>query len=238
MSNYSIFQLGDQAVTFSFSNAIEQEHHIQIIAMSAWLHDQAFAGFIDRIVSYHSLTLIYDAFCVKQKHAVANAFEFVQQKLKEAYLFSVQKEERRSIVCLQIPVCYDVCFALDLEFICAHAGLTSQEVIDLHISKRYRVYMIGFLPGFPYLGEVDKRIAVSRKEKPRAKIAAGSVGIAGIQTGIYPVDSPGGWQIIGRTPLKLFAKDEDPPVQIEAGDQVQFYPVSKKEFENFSESSQ
>jgi inhibitor of KinA len=237
MSNYSIFQLGDQAVTFSFNNAIGQEHHPRIMAMKAWLHDRAFAGLLDSIVSYHSLTLIYDAFRVKQEHAVVHAFEFVQEKLKEAYRSSEQQEKKISTVCLRIPVCYESCFAYDLEFISAHAGLTPQEVIDLHVHQRYRVYMIGFLPGFPYLGEVDKRIAVSRKEKPRAKVEAGSVGIAGVQTGIYPVDSPGGWQIIGRTPLTLFAKNEDPPVRIEAGDEVQFYPISKQAFENYSESS-
>jgi inhibitor of KinA len=122
-----------------------------------------------------------------------------------------------------------------MPLICAAAKLSSQEIIRLHTEKEYTVYMIGFLPGFPYLGFVDDRIAFARKNTPMAKVPAGSVGIAGKQTGIYPIDSPGGWQIIGRTPIKLFDAKRNPPVELQPGDGVQFYEITLDEFFKLSQ---
>jgi inhibitor of KinA len=129
----------------------------------------------------------------------------------------------------RIPVCYEGEYAPDLEGVAKEKGLSKEEVIGLHTSVIYRVYMIGFLPGFPYMGRTDPRLEIARKKQP-VSVWAGGVGIAGIQTGIYPLNSPGGWQIIGRTPMPLFNRHEDPPIRVQAGDSVQFYPVSKKEF--------
>ena len=130
---------------------------------------------------------------------------------------------------VRIPVCYDDEFAIDLRWIAEQKNLTREEIVHLHSSRQYRVYMLGFLPGFPYMGEVNEKIVVRRKPEPK-QILAGSVGIAGKQTGIYPLNSPGGWQIIGRTPRKLFDQDALLPVSLNAGDQVEFYPISKEEF--------
>ena len=124
-------------------------------------------------------------------------------------------------------------YAPDLEWVATQKGLSPEEVIGLHVAELYRVYMIGFLPGFPYLGTVDERLRLPRKAQP-VNVVAGGVGIAGMQTGIYPLNSPGGWQIIGRTPLILFDLAMDPPIRLQAGDQVQFYAVSSADFRDLS----
>jgi inhibitor of KinA len=133
---------------------------------------------------------------------------------------------------MKIPVCYDEEFAMDINKMAAAKNLSPEEVVRIHISKSYRVYMLGFLPGFAYMGELDEMIAMPRKPQP-VKIATGSVGIAGRQTGIYPLASPGGWQIIGRTPLKLFDGNSNEPTLLRAGDSVQFYSITRDEFANY-----
>jgi inhibitor of KinA len=133
---------------------------------------------------------------------------------------------------INIPVCYDPEFGPDLENLAREKNITTEDVIRIHTSKPYRVFMLGFLPGFAYMGEVDERISMSRKNQP-VPVAAGSVGIAGKQTGIYPLLSPGGWQIIGRTPVHLFNKEKEQTTLLKAGDRVQFIPVSKNEFTRY-----
>lgn len=137
---------------------------------------------------------------------------------------------------IRIPVCYDDQeFAPDLKIVCDHAKLTKDEVIKLHSSTDYLIYMMGFLPGFPYLGGMDERLKTPRLQTPRTKIPAGSVAIGGEQTGLYPVESPGGWNIIGRTPLKVFDLNRKPKFLYKAGDKIRFVPISRTEFEHFDE---
>ncbi|MBX6395501.1 MAG: 5-oxoprolinase subunit PxpB, partial [Alicyclobacillaceae bacterium] len=131
---------------------------------------------------------------------------------------------------VEIPVCYGGEFGPDLAYVADYHGLTPERVIEIHSSTEYRVYMIGFAPGFPYLGGLSPELATPRKTSPRLTIPAGSVGIAGNQTGVYSVSTPGGWQIIGRTPLVLFRPDLHPPSLLKAGDRVRFYPISREEF--------
>ncbi len=146
-----------------------------------------------------------------------------------------QPEEIRDVVCrnLHIPVCYSLKYGLDLPEISKHIKLPVDEIIRLHTAGKYKVYMLGFLPGFAYMGDVDERIAVPRKSEPRLSIEPGSLGIAGTQTGIYPLASPGGWQIIGRTPVKLFDKEKGDAVYFRAGDEVEFYTITEDEFDNY-----
>lgn len=137
---------------------------------------------------------------------------------------------------IRIPVCYDdEEFAPDLKIVCDHAKLTKDEVIKLHSSTDYLIYMMGFLPGFPYLGGMDERLKTPRLQTPRTKIPAGSVAIGGAQTGLYPVESPGGWNIIGRTPLKVFDLNREPKFLYKAGDKIRFVPISRAEFDTFDE---
>eukprot|EP01136_Pigoraptor_vietnamica_P038048 Opistho-1_new@106825 len=131
---------------------------------------------------------------------------------------------------ITIPVCYDLSLAPDLVELATLHQLSVEEVIQLHTAQTYRVYMIGFLPGFAYMGSVDERIRTARKANPRTKVPAGSVGIAGEQTGIYPLDSPGGWQLIGQTPLPLFDATRTDPCLLQPGDEVQFCSISLTAF--------
>lgn len=233
MPEYTIFQVGDQAVTISLGNSIKPSYHERVISMQRWLQQNSFPGLRDIVIAYSSLTLVYDLYRIKNEFSIENVSEFIQEKLKEAYNNS-QQIVAGELRVVEIPVCYEDPFSHDMDLICSQNKITRSRAIELHSAQTYQVYMIGFLPGFPYMAEVDELIRVPRKEKPRTLVEAGSVGIAGIQTGIYPVNSPGGWQIIGRTPLILFDKNADPPVTLEPGNRVKFYPITRNEFENFN----
>ena len=135
---------------------------------------------------------------------------------------------------VEIPVCYGGEFGEDLADVAAHNGITEQEVIDIHSGGLYRLYMIGFLPGFPYLGGLDKRISRPRPKSPPTKIPTGAVGIGGEQTGIYPMESPGGWRLIGRTPVTLFDPDGILPLPYKAGDMIKFVAIDKAEYERIA----
>lgn len=235
MDNFSIFPLGDQAVTFSLPPIIKEEHHIRVMAMKTWLLENSFHGLKDVIVAYSSLTLLYDAYQVRRTLLVESPSLFAMNQLREAHRQTEHSSVSIEPKLLRIPVCYEPPFSPDLETVSAFTGIAEEQIIRMHSEKKYRVYMIGFLPGFPYLGEVDQRIVTPRKTTPRQKVEAGSVGIAGSQTGIYPLDSPGGWQIIGKTPFRLFEKNGEPPVILEPGNSVEFYSITRKEFENFTE---
>lgn len=134
----------------------------------------------------------------------------------------------------QIPVCYDPCFGIDLHVISKDKDLAIEEIIKLHTENSYTVYFTGFLPGFLYLGGLSEKLVVPRRETPRSKVIRGSVAIGSSQTGIYPQDSPGGWNIIGNSPVPLFAVQENPPIRIKAGDKIKFTPISKTEYEALS----
>lgn len=137
-----------------------------------------------------------------------------------------------------IPVCYEPEFGIDLELIATQKGISISRIIDLHTAPVYTVYFIGFLPGFLYLGGMDEKLRISRKEQPRLEVKKGAVGIGENQTGIYPKKSPGGWQIIGNSPVNFFNKNEDPPCKISAGDKVKFYDVSKERYATILEEVQ
>jgi inhibitor of KinA len=130
---------------------------------------------------------------------------------------------------IEIPVCYDPSLAPDIEEVVRHTGLTSVRVVELHAAPEYVVHMVGFLPGFPYLGGLDPRLTTPRRSTPRTRVPAGSVGIGGSQTGVYSIESPGGWQLIGQTAKRLFDVKRDPPVVLRIGDRVRFHPITIEE---------
>ncbi|NML21537.1 5-oxoprolinase subunit PxpB [Pseudoflavitalea sp. G-6-1-2] len=202
----------------------------KVMAMAAWFSDHAFEGLKNIIPAYSSLTVIYDPFLVKTLYQPdSTVYDWVKQLLQTAFEHS-DDISNRAVKRHQVPVCYEGIYAPDLGSMAASLKLPEEEIIRIHASTLYRVFMIGFLPGFAYLGTVDAQIAFPRKPQP-APVMAGSVGIAGKQTGIYPLNSPGGWNIIGRIPMKMFDPNAKEPVWMNPGDEVQFCPVSVREFE-------
>ena len=231
--NYKIYPLGDAAACIDLGNIIDEEINKKIIAIGEWLQSNFFEGLKDIVIAYGSISVYYDPAIVKKKnHFQSSVFKFISEKLETAFHQSVAEDETNKKT-IRIPVCYSNDFGIDMDFLSKEKNISKEEIIHLHTSKIYRVYMIGFLPGFSYLGKLDEGLAIPRKLRP-VTIAAGSVGIAGMQTGIYPLASPGGWQIIGRTPMKSFDPNATIPVMMNAGDHIQFYEISKDEFEDYA----
>src|SRR5262245_47159924 len=236
LPSYEIFQLGDSAITVDFGNVIDESINKRVLALYRQLSADPLPGVMETVPAYGSLTIYYDVFAISKMNIGTPVHEFVTQQMRERLERPVDQngEASRRVT---IPVCYERDFAPDAEWLAGRNGISVEELIHLHTSRQYRVYMLGFLPGFSYMGEVDEKIVVPRKTQP-VTVAAGSVGIAGKQTGIYPAQSPGGWQIIGRTPLKLFdpypteGEPGDSFCLLHPGDIVQFTSISKNEFEN------
>ena len=233
LNTYRIFSLGDSAITLDFGNTINEAINKEIIARFYQLTEEPLRGMIEAVPAYSSLTVYYDVFQLRKLvPAEQTVCEWITGQL-EKRIQGFLPENNLSSRIITVPVCYEKEFAPDIEEMARIKNLSVAEVIRIHTSKTYRVYMLGFLPGFAYMGEVEKKIEMPRKLQPGKKVEAGSVGIAGRQTGIYPLVSPGGWQIIGRTPLKLFDATKKEPTLLKAGDRVQFTSISKNEFENY-----
>ncbi len=184
------------------------------------------AGAIDVVPAYNSLLVVFDA----RGTTAAEIVQCLERALPAAEQLAHGGDEQTII---RIPVCYEGKYALDLQELAEQSGLTPNEVIAKHTAVTYSVACLGFIPGFAFLGYVDDAIATPRRDNPRPRVAAGSVGIAGTQTGVYPSDSPGGWNIIGRTPEKLYDPQNGLISRFEIGDSVQFYAISEKEFKTW-----
>ncbi len=182
----------------------------------------------DLIPAYASLTIVYDAFYIYEHfdHEVSGwANLHLRELLQDLDVTDIMAARH-----IEVPVCYDPSLGFDIEALAAQKSMSVDELINLHSGRSYTVYMLGFLPGFPYMGSVDAQLVAPRLSKPRALVPAGCVGIAGEQTGIYPLASPGGWNIIGQTPLRLFDAAREPASYCQPGDQVTFVPISAGEF--------
>jgi inhibitor of KinA len=226
----SVYPSGEQALTISFGNTISLEINAQVLELYHRLKERQTKFWVDLIPAYSTLTVVYDAVAIR-RHQIS-AFEWIRKELMEVLEadYPIEKKASRTIT---VPVCYALKFGLDSKSILATKKITIEKLVELHTAITYRVFMIGFLPGFAYLGIVDDKIAAPRLAKPHAHVPAGSVGIAGNQTGIYPLDSPGGWNIIGRTPVRIF--DAESPALLQPGDNVKFVSITKEEFEVFDQ---
>ena len=222
-----IYPLCETALSIEWGNTINESVHQQVTCLNRLLQQKPFIGFIETVPAYTTLTIYYQPELIAEENT--EPFLFVKNYV-ENLLSNLQIENLQNENIISIPVCYDDEFGHDLEFIATEKKISKEEVIAIHQQKEYMVYMMGFLPGFAYMGEVDDIIATPRKQTPRAIVEEGSVGIAGKQTGIYPLSSPGGWQIIGRTPLCLFDIQKQDPFLFKAGDRVKFYSITKEEF--------
>ena len=230
-ASYKIYFINDYAASIDFGNVIDKEINAKAIAIFNYLTSHPIGGMIEAIPAYSSVSVYFDIAAIRKKIAShKRVYEYIQNQLNQVVLN--QFDGFKTIPDLiRIPVCYADGFGIDLPWLAEQKNLSREEVIHLHNSRQYHVYMLGFLPGFSYMGEVDERIIVPRKPEPQS-ISAGSVGIAGKQTGVYPLNSPGGWRIIGRTPLKMFDKNKAEPCLLKAGDSVEFYPITRDEFDN------
>ena len=229
---YRILPLGDAAILVDCGNTISDAVSQAITSWFRRLQADPLPGMIEAVPAYSSLAVHYDPVTVyKVAPAGQTAYTWIKEQVEKRMAATIieEKEEPRLV---RVPVCYEMSFAPDIEDLAAHNGISVEELIHVHASVPYRVYMLGFLPGFAYMGPVDERLRAPRKASP-VPVAAGSVGLAGNQTGIYPLPSPGGWCIIGRTPLQMFDVNNETPVLLQAGDQVQFYSISRHEFENY-----
>ena len=224
--NYEIFPLGVTALTIEFGNEISVELNKSVIQLARFFEENSFLGFVETVPAYASLSVFYDVLRVRKNFPkFPTAFDAVKNFTENAWQSLGESAETESRL-IEIPVCFDAEYAPDLDSAAAENNLTEKEVVGIFLSKTYRVYMLGFLPGFAYMGEVDERIAAPRKTSPRLKVPKGSVGIAGRQTGIYSLESPGGWQIIGRTNVELFKPEAEMPTFLQAGDSVKFYKAN------------
>ncbi|HEV7622282.1 MAG TPA: 5-oxoprolinase subunit PxpB [Flavisolibacter sp.] len=230
---YTIFPLGDSALIIDFGNQIDEHINRKVFNLYFHLKSRTLSYITDLVPAYSSLAVYYNVVSVHYINHEKTAFETMAEMIENITAFETEINiiQPKNI---RVPVCYESKFAPDLQEVASAKKLSGAEVIHLHTSKKYRVYMLGFLPGFPYLGEVDEKLAMPRKSEPRLKVNTGSVGIAGKQTGIYPIESPGGWQIIGCTPLSIFNKEDiNNPVLFSAGDEVTFYSISEDEFDHY-----
>lgn len=231
-----ITPLGDSAVLIrvveNFDDAPD-DALTQVLATKRALEAAQIPGLVELAPAYTVVALFYDPVrAIDAGASVQNVFEWIEQRIRRA-LSEVEEIQANRIEgsLVEIPVCYETEFALDLEHVARHTGVHWKEVVDLHCAAEYRVHCVGFTPGFPFLGGLSRKIATPRRDVPRKEIPAGSVAIGGMQTGIYPIKSPGGWNVIGRTPRQLFDSQKDPPALLRAGDRVRFRSITREEFE-------
>ena len=213
---------GDSALVIEFGNEISVDINKKIRKMMDDIKKENIDGIVELVPTYCSLLINYDVLKIDYNTLVEKLKTFLNNDLETA--------EGEEVTLIEIPTLYNDEVGSDLSYVAEHNKLSKEEVIKIHTGTDYLVYMLGFMPGFTYLGGMSEKIATPRLESPRLQIYPGSVGIAGKQTGMYPSMSPGGWRIIGRTPLKLYNPDSDTPVYISSGDYVRYVSISEEEY--------
>lgn len=223
MHDVRILKAGEQGLVVEFGNVIDRDINADVHRLARTILSEMADDVLEVIPTYRSLMICFNPLHINRETLEAQIVLRLRQKDDVVAVHYAARV-------VTIPVCYGGRFGPDIEFVAQHNRVTVQEVIEIHTSQPYLVYMLGFTPGFPYLGGMSERIATPRLEKPRLKIPAGSVGIAGTQTGIYPVASPGGWQLIGQTPVKPFSPAASNPFLFAAGDYLHFTSINPDEY--------
>lgn len=231
LPNDEFSPLGDSGVLVKLGDVIDQSTHEKVVTLFDYLQKHPFPGMVEVVPSFTAVTVYYDPIQLFDPKSAVIPYERVLAILEEM-IGQLPKRQVKEERLVEIPVCYGGSFGPDLEVVANHSGLSPEEVIAIHSSTEYLVYMIGFSPGFPYLGGMDESLATPRRSSPRLAIPKGSVGIGGAQTGIYSIESPGGWQIIGRTPQSLFQPDHPSPSLLRSGDKVRFRPISEGDYDD------
>ena len=222
-----VIPAGDSAIVIEFEERIDPDVNARAVRLADALAREGIAGVRDVVPTYRSVAVYFDPLRVD--------YERLRNYL-DAVDHGTEVTAERSSETIRVPVCYGGDLGPDLAEVAAFAGITEQQVIKRHAGGSYRVYMLGFVPGFAYMCPVDSRIAMPRRPTPRVRVPLGSVGIGGIQTGVYPAETPGGWRLIGRTPLKPFDPARAKPFLMKAGDTVQFYPIDRAEYDAWPSS--
>ncbi|HEY8062899.1 MAG TPA: 5-oxoprolinase subunit PxpB [Gemmatimonadales bacterium] len=226
-----IAPLGDTALVIRVGTQIDEPTRRRVRAIARVLEDARIPGAADVVPGFTTVTVHYDPARVHAPDDPALAPYDLMHRHISSVLESVVDDALIDGASVEIPICYGGEFGPDLEHVASYTGLSEAGVIDLHSTAEYRVHLLGFLPGFPYLGGMDPRLATPRRGTPRTTVPAGSVGIGGAQTGVYPLESPGGWQLIGRSPVILFDPLRSPPTLLAAGDLVRFRAIDRREYD-------
>lgn len=216
--------MGDRGLLLEFGDEISPEIHQKVRTMALTIQAKAIPGVIETVPAYRSLLVLYDPLTI--------SLEMLKECLRKMEQTPLETSLPEPRLC-RIPVLYGGSFGPDLKGVAQYHRITEEEVVRLHCSRLYLVYLIGFMPGFPYMGELPPELVTPRLKTPRLVVPAGSVAIAQRQTGIYPMESPGGWHLLGRTPLRMFDPQKEPPSYLRMGDLVQFYPIGEKEFQEW-----
>ena len=230
MNTFRIVAAGDAAVIVELENRIDPVVNETAIALAKAIQTAAVPGVRDVVPTYRSVAIHFDPLRTDYDALVARVNTWMEDGSQS---LEGTRRPNGDPSPVRVPVCYAGGFGPDLSDVAAFAAVSEAEAVRLHTSRIYRVFMLGFMPGFPYMGIVDQRIAAPRLSTPRVRVPVGSVGIAGMQTGIYSVSTPGGWRIIGRTPLKPFDVSRGEPVLFKPGDAVQFYAIDPGEYARF-----
>ncbi|ANF96768.1 5-oxoprolinase subunit PxpB [Paenibacillus bovis] len=229
---WTIHPLGDSALLIEFGQEIHSDTLGRIQTAAQQIEQNPFPGWIECVPSYTTLAVYYDlaVLSLMNHPGSPGIYEQVCQLVEQRLLTALVQEKKQASRIVEIPVCYGGEYGPDLQVVADHNRLTTDQVVQIHTSGDYTVYAIGFAPGFPYMGGMSPQIAALRKQTPRLTIPAGSVGIAGGQTGIYPLETPGGWQLIGRTPVRIFDPAQSPPALLQSGDRVRFLSITAEEY--------
>lgn len=226
MQNIKFVPAGDSAMLINFGDCISPEINQKITLVIKLMKEQHIEGVVDIIPAFCSLLINYDLRIIN--------YDLLEKRMRQLVKIEMTGEAVTKRI-VEIPVCYGGEYGPDIENVANKAGISIEEVIRIHTSKDYLIYMLGFMPGFCFLGGLEEKIHTPRLANPRIKIRAGSVGIGGAQTGIYPLDSPGGWQLLGLTPVKVYDPDREIPILYQAGDYVRFVQIDEKEFARIKE---
>jgi inhibitor of KinA len=232
---FRILPAGDSAIVVEFEERIDPIVNDRTIACAGALQQAAIPGVRDIVPTYRSVAIYFDPLRTDGAALMARAEH--EARLASSRSSDSQNPSRSRVTpspTVRIPVCYGGELGPDLADMAAFAHMDETEVVRTHTASTYRVFMVGFVPGFAYLGIVDERIAMPRRASPRLRVPAGSVAVGGVQTGVYPMETPGGWQVIGRTPVKPYDPQRTDPFLMRAGDAVQFYPIERGEFDEWA----
>jgi len=221
---YRMLAEGEGGLVVELGDSIDPVVNARVHAVAGTLRRELEADVLEVVPTYRSVLVLFDPLRVERASLEARVADLLAGR--------PAREPRAARRTVRVPVRYGGAHGPDLEPVAAHCGLTPEEVVSLHASATYLVFMLGFTPGFPYLGGMSERIATPRLDSPRTRVPRGSVGIAGAQTGIYPIESPGGWRLIGRTPLRLFDPRSEEPFLLSAGDRVRFFEVEDEEWQD------